>query len=214
MNAINSAEFIVEALGVTSLAALSYGSTNFDNLVILSAYTAKPGFRAHLVRLTFLLVCLAVLLISFLLAKAADSSISAGQVRYLGVIPIVLGGYQLLMLLAGRASGDEAAAEAPAAMGLAAYFGFAVVLLANSSDSIGVMTPLFADLRPSLVLVIFVAATIMAMLMTGLAHILASHPVAKAYLEKAAKWALPFLLIGIGAMILADSPADVFMAQN
>lgn len=214
MIATGSTEFIVEALGVTSLAALSYGSTNFDNLVILSAYAAKPGYRLVLVRLTFVVVCLVVLLASLLLARAADSSVLASQVRYLGVIPIALGCYQLLMLMMGRGGGDEFDAAPPAKLGLAAYFGFAVVLLANSSDSIGVMTPLFADLRPALVLVIFAAATLTAVLMTGLADLLANHPVAKAYVEKIAKWALPFLLIGIGVMILADSPADIFVPQS
>ena len=40
--------YLIEAMSVGSLAAISYGSTNFDNLVILSAYSVKPGYRSSL----------------------------------------------------------------------------------------------------------------------------------------------------------------------
>ena len=112
----------------------------------------------------------------------------------------------------GRAGGEDPIVdERPAAIGFSAYFGFALVLLANSSDSISIMTPLLADLKPLLVLVSFAAAVAMAILMTWLANILAHHPASRAYLEKIAKWALPFLLIGIGWLILTDEPSDIFL---
>ena len=186
----NSSLLLIEALSVASVAAISYVSTNFDNLVVLSAYGAKPGYRPLYVRLTFVCVCVTVLVVSFLLAQAADSSISAKQVRYLGLIPIALGGYQLLRLMLNRGGEDESADEAPVPMGFATYIGFALVLLANSSDSVSVMTPLLADLKPLLVLVTFAAAVVMAILMTWIANVLAHHPASRAYLEKIAKWAL------------------------
>ncbi len=58
----NSSLFLIEALSVASVAAMSYVSTNFDNLVVLSAYGAKPGYRPLYVKLTFICVCLTVLL--------------------------------------------------------------------------------------------------------------------------------------------------------
>ncbi len=209
---LNSSLLLVEALSVASVAALSYVSTNFDNLVVLSAYGVKPGYRPLYVRLTFICVCVTVLLVSFLLAQAADSGISAKQVRYLGLIPIALGAYQLLKLTLNRVGGtDPGADEAPVPTGFATYLAFALVLLANSSDSISIMTPLLADLKPLLVLVSFAAAMVMAILMTWLANILAHHPASRASLEKIAKWALPFLLIGIGVLIFTDRPSDIFL---
>jgi cadmium resistance protein CadD (predicted permease) len=208
----NSSLLLIEALSVASVAAISYVSTNFDNLVVLSAYGAKPGYRRLYVRLTFIFVCVTVLIVSLLLAQAADSSISAKQVRYLGLIPVALGGYQLLKLTMDRAGGsDPSLEEAPAPMGFATYIGFALVLLANSSDSVSVMTPLLADLKPLLVFVSFAAAIIMALLMTWLASILAHHPASRASLENIAKWALPFLLIAIGVLIFTDEPSDIFL---
>ena len=52
-----SAPVLVEALSVASLAAVSYVSTNLYNLVLLSAYGAKPGTRPLFVKLTFVFVC-------------------------------------------------------------------------------------------------------------------------------------------------------------
>jgi cadmium resistance protein CadD (predicted permease) len=197
------------------LAALSYGSTNIDNLAVLSAYSVKPGYRASLVRLTFLAVCLAVLVVSFLLAQAADHSFLGQRLHYLGLIPLALGGWQLLQLARGRASEPQPDKSSGAAStGLAAYFSFALVLLANSGDSVGVMTPLLADLKPSLVLTSFAAALIVAVVMTGLARFLAHHPATRDHVQRLAKWALPFLLMAIGVLILTARPAEVFASKG
>ncbi len=53
----DSAARPLSSFGALSVAAIVYGSTNFDNLVILSAYGARPGCRTLLVELTFLGVC-------------------------------------------------------------------------------------------------------------------------------------------------------------
>ncbi len=212
MNILNSSQLLVEALSVASVAAISYVSTNFDNLAILSVFTVKPGYRSFYVRMTFVLVCVTVLLVSLLLAKAAASSGLAGHIRYLGLIPVGLGLFQLLRLMLDRTSSDGADLDdQPAAMGFPAYVGFALVLLANSGDSVSVMTPLLADLKPTLVLASFGAAMIVAMAMTWFANILTRHPVSRATLEKLAKWALPFLLIVIGVLILTNQPSDIFV---
>ena len=203
--------FPIEALSVAGLSALSYGSTNIDNLVILSAYSVKSGYRPSLVRLTFVFACLIVLIVSFLLAQAADNGFFARHTHYLGAIPLAVGAWQLLQLVLGRA-GEGQLEEGPslgpgeAPTGLAAYFSFALVLLANSGDSVAVMTPLLADLKPSLLLAGFAAALIVAVVLTGLAGFLAHHPATRVHVQRIAKWALPFLLIGIGILILTGRP--------
>jgi cadmium resistance protein CadD (predicted permease) len=118
---------------------------------------------------------------------------------------MALGAYQLL--------GDDAAVEgeAEATIGFSAYFGFGLVLLANSSDSVSVMTPLLADLKPGFVLACFVAAVGVAIAMGWLAGALARHPAARVHLEHVSKWMLPFILIAIGALIFADLPSDLFV---
>jgi cadmium resistance protein CadD (predicted permease) len=211
MSAAVSTHVLIEALSIASLSAASYVSTNLDNLILLSAYGAKPGYRSFNIKLTFVFVCLAVLLVSLALARAADT-LPTGNIRYLGLIPIALGAYQLVRLMiggGGEKSGGLDAASGPA--GFAAYAGFALVLLANSSDSVSIMTPLFADLKPAFVLICFAAAVTVAIMMSSLAGHLVRHPAMRSRVEKIGKWVLPFLLIGIGLLIFTDKPADIFL---
>ena len=87
MNGVNSFGSSVEAFGIVGLVALSYASTNLDNFLVLSAYSAKPGYQPFLGRLAFVSVCLTVILASLALARVADTLI-ADKLRYLGVIPL------------------------------------------------------------------------------------------------------------------------------
>jgi cadmium resistance protein CadD (predicted permease) len=103
-----STHVLIEALSVASFAAVSYVSTNLDNLVLLSAYGAKPGTRPLFVKLTFVFVCFVVLLVSLALARATDS-LPTVDIRYLGLIPLTLGAYQLVRLTMGQ--GGEKAGE-------------------------------------------------------------------------------------------------------
>jgi cadmium resistance protein CadD (predicted permease) len=202
---------LIEALSIASLVAVFYVSTNLDNLILLSTYGAKPGSRPIFVKLTFVFVCLVVLLISLALARAADT-LPTVDLRYLGLLPMTLGAYQLVQLMMGRGGEKNGAPDGtPGSITFAAYSGFALVLLANSSDSVSIMTPLFADLKPMFVLIGFAAAVMAAILMGSLANQLVRHPVMRSFVEKIGKWVLPFLLIGIGLLILTDKPADIFL---
>lgn len=202
---------LIEALSIASLAAVSYVSTNLDNLILLSAYGSKPGTRPLFVKLTFVFVCLTVLFVSLALACAADI-LPTVDLRYLGLVPMTLGAYQLTHLLRGRNGGASGIPDkTPSQMTFAAYGGFALVLLANSGDSVSIMTPVFADLKPAFVVACFVAAVTAAVLMAALADQLVRHPAARSFVEKIGKWVLPFLLIGIGLLIFLDKPADIFL---
>jgi len=210
-----SAQMLIEGVGIAGVTALSYVSTNLDNLIILSAYGAKPGYRPFFVRLTFVFVCLAVLLVSLALARAADT-LPAVDIRYLGLIPLTLGAYQIIQLMIGwsRETNTRLAGPLVSPAGFATYLGFALILLANSSDSVSIMTPLFADLKPIFVLISFAAAVTAAILMGLLANSLVRNPAMRSLVEKAGKWVLPFLLIGIGWLIFTDRPADIFLEQR
>lgn len=211
MNDVDSSHVLIEAFSVASVAAASYASTNFDNLVVVAAYAAKSEFRPVFLKITFVLVCLAVLLLSLGLAHAADA-LPAAKIRYLGVIPMGLGVYHLAKLIFGRFSAEDSRLdERPGLVGLAGYLGFVLALFANSGDSVIVLAPLLADLKPVFVLACFGAALAVTVMMSSLADFLASHSTWRSYVERISNWALPFLLIGIGILILTDIPTDVFV---
>jgi len=207
---MTSTYVLAEAISVMGVTGAAFVSTNLDNLVVLSAYAAKPGYRPLPIKLTFVLVCLLVLVVSLALGRAAGA-LPADKIRYLGLVPMGLGTYQIARLFLGVADECPDPEISPAAHQLSAYIGFALVMLANSSDSVSVLTPLMADLKPAFVVASFAAALIAAVAMSGLAHFLARRAASKIYLETFAKWVLPFLLVGIGLLILIDKPSDIFV---
>ncbi len=214
MNLINAHERALEAIALAGLVAVSYASTNLDNFLVLSAYSAKSGYRPFLVKLTFVLVCLTVVLASLLLARAADTLI-AEKLRYLGAVPIGIGLYQLGALVFRRRGPKDGGPDGETALvGWTLYLGFGFALLANSSDSVVVLAPLFADLRLAFVVVCASAAVAVAVAMAGVADRIARFPLLRAKVENIADWALPFLLIAIGLMILLDKPADAFVVAG
>ncbi len=199
---------MIETISVAGVAGVSFASTNLDNLAIVSAYAAKSGFRSLFVKATFALVCLMVLLVSLALAQAAEALPREG-IRYLGLIPMAIGAYHLVKLMRRRAGADGAGWRAiTAPIGVAGYIGLALALLANSSDSVVVMTPLFADQEAIAVAGCFAAALAMAAAMSMLASLVGRHPAWSVHVEKIAEWALPFILIGIGTLIFMNSPSE------
>jgi cadmium resistance protein CadD (predicted permease) len=203
---------LAEAISVMGMTGAAFVSTNLDNLAIMSAYSVRPGYRPLLIKLTFVLCCLIVLTVSLTLSRAAGA-LPADKIRYMGLIPIGLGLYQIARLVLGHADdGPDPDAAIPVG-GLSAYVGFILVMLANSGDSVSMLTPLMADLRPSFVLSGFAGALFAAFAMSALAHFLAVRPSSQAWIQNFAKWGLPFLLIGIGLLILWDPPSDVFVGD-
>jgi cadmium resistance protein CadD (predicted permease) len=210
LNDYGGAILLVELIGVMGVTGAAFVSTNLDNLVIVSAYGGKSGYRPFALRLAFVLVCLTVLLVSLALARAADT-LAADKIRYLGFVPVAIGAFHYSKLFFGSADEEPASAETAGRSGIVAYLSFALVLLANSSDSVILLTPLLADLRPVFVLAGFAAALTAAFVMSLLAQKIAHHPRARVHLEKFAKWVLPGLLIAIGALILFDEPSVVLI---
>ena len=89
-----------------------------------------------------------------------------------------------------------------------------MALLANSSDSVIVLTLIFADLKLAFIFICAIVAAVVALAMSGVAGYIGTHPLLRAQVEKVSHWALPFLLIAIGLMILSNKPDDVFIAEG
>ncbi len=210
MSALEALPVVIEAIGIAGVVAVSYASTNVDNLVILSAYCAKSGYRPLFVKLTFVLVSLIVLLVSLGAAQAVDALL-ADKLRYLGALPIGLGLDSLAKLAFPPTTEDARLDEFPASAAWSIYLGLALTLLANSSDSMIVLAPVLGDLRPAFVFACVLAAAAVALGMSSLASLVGGNPLLRAQFEKLADWLLPFLLIGIGVMIIADIPSGALL---
>lgn len=122
-----------------------------------------------------------VILGSLALGRVADTLI-ADKLRYLGVIPLGLGLYQLGKLVFQRSQPDGAEGEDkdPNLVEWSFYLGFALALLANSSDSVIVLAPIFADLRVVFIVICALAAVAVAIVMSSAAGFIGGHPLLRA----------------------------------
>ena len=183
-----------------SLALLSTGafvSTNIDDLLLLVGFFSDRSF-SRLSIFTGQILGIATLVAISLAAAFAALAISPAHVGLLGVAPLVIGIGQLLRL--GRIE-DEGQ---PTAVGILEV---AAITIVNGGDNIGAYTPILANQTPQEIaatVAIFGALTI---LWCFAAWLLVRHTVLGKPLRRYGHVVLPFILIGLGVLILYRSGA-------
>ena len=120
------------------LVPIAYASTNIDNLLIMAALAGGRASRAAIVT-GFILASLVVLIVSAL-AIVIETLVPPVILGYLGFVPISIGLYLLLAPTTGDDEPAITAASWPAITGL---------LVANSSDTVFALGPLFAESQTS-----------------------------------------------------------------
>jgi cadmium resistance protein CadD (predicted permease) len=183
-----------------SLALLSTGafiSTNIDDLFLLVGFFSDRSFpRAH-VFAGQILGMAAIVAISLATASAA-LAISPAHIGLLGVAPIVIGIGKLLRL--GKADEEEQ----PAAVGILQV---ATVTIVNGGDNIAAYTPIFANQTPQEIVATVAIFAALTLLWCFAALGLVRHTVLGKPLRRYGHVLLPFILIGLGLLILYRSGA-------
>ncbi|SEP34613.1 Cadmium resistance protein CadD, predicted permease [Methylobacterium sp. ap11] len=127
----------------------------------------------------------------------------------MGLVPIVLG---LRRLLSMRTDAEDEAPAGAASVGHA--LAVAGVTIANGGDNLGIYIPVFAT-SPGPRLVLFVAVfALMTGLWLALAHRLVHHPAFGAPIRRIGRVATPFVLIGIGVMVLVEAGTVSWLYQG
>ncbi len=187
-------------MSVFSLALLSIGvfaSTNVDDLLLLVGYFSDRSFSPRHVIAGQILGMTAIVAISLTAATAA-LLISPAHVGLLGVAPIAVGIMRLLRL------GKSEEEREPTGAGVLQV---AAITIVNGGDNIAAYTPIFASQQPQEItatIAIFGALTV---LWCFAAWWLVRHTVLGKPLRRYGHVVLPFVLIGLGLLILYRSGA-------
>jgi cadmium resistance protein CadD (predicted permease) len=185
------------ALGVALFVA-----TNLDDIFILLVFYADPRFRARNIVAGTYLGMTALVLISVVAALVA-LVIPPAYVKLLGLIPIALGIKSLIDLWRGQDDDDEEErARSAQASAPSQALVIAAVTLANGGDNIGVYTPVFAIQSGYETIVVVAVFAVMTALWCGLAYWLVNHPTMGAPIRRYGHRILPFVLIGVGVMVM------------
>lgn len=173
-------------------AVAAFAATSVDDLLLVATFFAIGTTAArHVVVAQF--AAIGVLYgISALLAVLA-LAMPADWLRWLGVVPVLLG----LRQLARDVTADE---QVPAGGPIAVF----AVTVAGGGDKLGTCVPLFAVLSGREVALIGVVFAVMTGLWCALAARVARQPALELAVKRYGRRAAPFVLIGIGALILLE----------
>jgi cadmium resistance protein CadD (predicted permease) len=183
-----------------SLALLSTGafvSTNIDDLFLLVGFFSDRSFSRSDIFTGQILGMAAIVAISLAAASVA-LAISPAHVGLLGLAPILIGIGKLLRL------GKTAAESQPTAVGVLQV---ATITIVNGGDNIAAYTPIFAtegSREMSATIAIFAVLTLVwCFAALGLVR----HTALGKPLRRYGHVLLPFILIGLGGLILYRSGA-------
>ncbi|WP_438002170.1 cadmium resistance transporter [Sorangium sp. So ce185] len=194
-------EQILPALGVS---VVVFVSTNIDDILLLSAFFADPGFTARQVVAGQFLGMAALVLASVACALLAVR-VPDGWIGLLGLAPLALGLRGLWALRRGPEADDDDEEPPGGAAGFKAL-AVASVTIANGGDNLGVYIPLFSS-TPEHVPLHAAVFAVMTGALCALGHRLVHHPVLGSRIRRYGRAALPFVLIGLGLWILSDALA-------
>lgn len=189
------------ALGITAFAA-----TNVDDSLLLLLLFGDRRFRARHVFAGQAVGIGLLVLISLLVALLA-LAVPGRWVGLLGLLPIVMGGREVL---ARREGGQEeaipsATAVTHATAGWRRAASVAGLTLANGGDNIGVYAPLFAARPPAQTgLLLAVFAVMLAGWLFG-AFYLARRSIFAGRILTLSHQIFPYTLIGVGLFLLIES---------
>jgi cadmium resistance protein CadD (predicted permease) len=183
-----------------SLALLSTGafvSTNIDDLFLLVGFFSDRSYsRVHIFGGQIL--GMAIIVAISLAAASAALAISPQRVGLLGVAPIVIGIGKLLRL--GKAE-DEGQ---PTAVGVLQV---ATVTIVNGGDNIAAYTPIFATQGSRDMIATLAIFAVLTLAWCFAALGLVRHTALGKPLRRYGHVLLPFILIGLGGLILYRSGA-------
>lgn len=213
-----------EILGSVFSGVAAFAATNIDDLFLLMLYFSRANNDPRREREIILgqYLGFSVLVFISVLGYLGSLLFPRQYVGLLGFLPIVLGIRELLELHKGEEE-EETIVEENANGRQNTRHGIwdssllrwvnpqvgsiAAVTIANGSDNIAVYSPLFTAGDASSMLIIIGVFLVMVRLWCLLADWLAENPVTAGPLRRYGRLLMPFVLIGIGLLILVESEA-------
>lgn len=205
-------------LQIIVAAIAAFAATNIDDILILMFFFSQvnSSFRIHHIILGQYLGFMGLLLLS-LPGFLGGLIIPKAWTGLLGLVPIYIGLQQILNPemqtpeIPSIASGKR---SQPKSSGLMSYFNsllapqtysVAAITLANGGDNIGIYVPFFANLSWFKLLVVIITFLSLVGVWCAIAYGLTRQPMIGKVLNRYGHKVVPFVLIGLGLLILWDS---------
>ncbi|MEY2608887.1 MAG: hypothetical protein QOH31_6768 [Verrucomicrobiota bacterium] len=188
-------------LSLIGLAVIVFASTNIDDAFVLVGFLADKNFRVRDVVIGQYAGVSALCAVSAI-AALISLVIPPAYIGLLGLIPIGIGAKKLSNLWRGKENKEEDSQPVSSIGALSKSLAVAAVTMANGGDNIAVYTALFATRNGHEVSVLVIVFALMTGLWCLAAHWLVSHRALGAPIRHHAHRVVPFVLIGLGILIL------------
>ena len=185
----------------------AFAATNLDNLVLLVALYARYEGRSPEVAFGYIAGMLLIGAISFALGKVAEA-IPVNYLGLLGIVPVLIGVTALAKLIR-RSSTDPAGDDGLADTGRAVFTATLMTQLANSTDTIGTFSILFADSKEAADYLVALAFISMLALFASAAFHSLRHRWLSGFLRRYGPYVTPFILIAVGLYVLSNTASDM-----
>ena len=189
------------ALSLSGLAIVVFASTNIDDAFVLVGFLADKNFRVRDVVIGQYAGISAICAVSAI-AALISLMIPPAYIGLLGLIPIAIGAKKLSELWPGKENKEENSQRLSSTGALGKSLAVAAVTMANGGDNIAVYTALFATRNGHEVSALVIVFAFMTGLWCLAAHWLVSHRALGAPIRYHAHRVVPFVLIGLGILIL------------
>lgn len=192
-----------DVFGLIGLGAAAFAATDIDDMFVLMAFFATRRYHtAHIVsgQLIGIGALVAISMAGSLIALVIPQSF----IGLMGLLPIALGIKEALELRKKENEDKEVKPRFKAAF--LPFLAVAMVTIANGADNIGVYVPLFATNSEAGQLAMFALVFLaLAAVWCAVAYYLVNHSFLAERIRRAGRFILPFVLIGLGAFILAEA---------
>ena len=189
-------------LATVLTAITSFISTNIDDIFLLMLFFVQAeGTKGKHCVVIGQYLGMGILTAVSLLGSAALQVIPAEYIRFLGVIPIVLGIKEWIEYRKGEEAEETDAPQAKDSA-MQHILSITLICIANGADNIGVYIPLFAGYSQKQMLLVVIVFACMTALLCFFGQKLASLPMLQAGIQKYKHILVPLLFIALGIYIL------------
>lgn len=180
-------------------------ATNSDNVILMLTFLSCATFRSSAIGIGYFLAALIILLLIYIMKMAADYFIPIEYIRFLGLLPLLMGLYALGKLVYLKVEHkDTNSTMGNQVMSWPKQLGLNIITqLSAAIDSAIVFTPILAK-QPNNTLtnITFGASFIASILLLIIFSLTLSDFIKINFIKRLGRYLTPFLLILIGAYVL------------
>lgn len=194
---------MVDFFALLGIGIGAFVASNIDDTFILIILFTTVTFQArHVFVGQFLGI--AVLIIISALGSLIALVVPPFVIGLMGIIPIAIGIKRLVELRRDDQINHETIQ--PNKKSYLSFITIGAITVSNGGDDIGVFTPLFAKYNDaSEVTILVTILMVMTVVWCVVTYYFVNHPVVASRIERLGNILTPFVLIGLGVYILADS---------